>query len=76
MVGNVLVLTRGVARWSAILRLLRDWNFDLDGQTMNCMIDLSNNVYSKASGAMEVLEGEEGEGCGEKEDEDKDHTQG
>ena len=76
MVGNVLVLTRGVARWSAILRLLRDWNFDLDGQTMNCMIDLSNNVYSKASGAVEILEGEEGEGCDEKEEEDEDHTQG
>ena len=43
---------------------------------MNCMIDLSNNVYSKASGAVEILEGEEGEGCDEKEDEDEDHTQG
>ena len=39
------------------------------------MIDLSNDVYSKAGGAVEVLDGEEGEGCDEKEDEDEDHTQ-
>ena len=40
------------------------------------MIDLAMNVYSKASRAVEVLEGEEGEGCNEEEDEDEDHTQG
>ena len=40
------------------------------------MIDLAMNVYSKASGAVEVLEGKEDEGCDEEEDEDEDHTQG
>ena len=40
------------------------------------MIDLSNDVYSKASGAVEVLKGEEDEEGDEEEDEDEDHTQG
>ena len=40
------------------------------------MIDLPNDVYSKASGAVEVLEGEDDEGCDEEKDEDENHTQG
>ena len=40
------------------------------------MIDLAMNVYSKASGTVEVLDGEEGKGGDEEEDEDEDHTQG
>ena len=40
------------------------------------MIDLTSDVNSKASGAMEILKGEEDEGCDEEEDEDEDHTQG
>jgi hypothetical protein len=76
MMGNFLVVTKGVARWSAILRLLGDRDFDLDGYAIDCMVDLANDVYSKASGAVEVVDGEEGEGCDEEEDEDEDHTRG
>ena len=40
------------------------------------MIDLSIDVYSKASRAVEILEGEDDEGYDEEKDEDENHTQG
>ena len=40
------------------------------------MIDLTDNVYSKASRAVDVLKGEDDEGCNEEEDEDENHTRG
>jgi hypothetical protein len=40
------------------------------------MIDSTIDVYSKASRAVDVLKGEDDEGCDEEKDEDEDHTQG